>query len=141
VSSPGISQPVAVEMYTATGALSENKPWGDVQKVTYELRLPTDRSLPGRDLVRSVTRNILATSTIDVDDQWMMGGVDSMTITCFDGNQWQNAWDTTDTTSVNTNLPLAVRVEIQLAGQNNGNQRPAPITFLVPIDSQSRTNS
>ena len=141
VSSPGIGQPVAMEMYTATAALSASKPWGDVQKVAYQLRLPTDRSQPGRDLIRSVTRNILTTSTIDVEDQWLMGGVDSLTIACFDGNQWQNTWDTTDTSTANTNLPRAVRVEIQLTGQNNGGLRPAPIQFLVPIDSRSRTNS
>ena len=141
ITSPGIGQPVAMELYTATGALSENEPWGDVQKVTYELRTPTDPSLPGKDLIRSVTRNILATATVDVDDQWLMGGVDTLHITCFDGNQWQEVWDTTDPTTANTNLPLAVKIEIQLSGANNGNGKPAPVQFLVPIDSQSRTNT
>lgn len=141
VSSPGISLPVAIEMYTATGALSENEPWGDVQKVTYELRQPVNPTGPGRDLIRSVTRNILTTGTVDVEDQWMMGGIDTMTITCFDGTQWQPTWDTTDTTSSDTNLPLAVKVEIQLAGQNLGGARVEPIQLLVPIDSMSRTNS
>jgi len=76
-----------------------------------------------------------------VDDQWLMGGVDNLHITCFDGNVWQETWDTTDTSTANTNLPLAVKIEIQLTGANNANGRPAPIQFLVPIDSQSRTNS
>lgn len=141
VTSPGISQPVAIEMYTTTAALNAGQPWGEVQKVTYELKNSSTPGQPGRDLVRSVTRNILATSTIDVADQWMMGGVAGLTISCFDGTQWQPAWDTTDTSTANTNLPLAVKVEIQLAGPNNGGVRPAPIQFLVPIDSQSRTNS
>jgi type II secretory pathway component PulJ len=140
VSSPGISQPVAIEMYTATGALSETEPWGDVQKVTYELRLPTDRSQPGEDLIRSVTRNILTTGTVDVEDQWMMGGVADLRISCFDGAQWQTAWDTTDLTSSTTNLPLAVKVDIELADNSGGGARPAPIEFVVPIDQQSRTN-
>jgi len=138
VTSPGISQPVAIEMYTSTGALSESEPWGDVQKVTYELRMPTTPGQPGKDLVRSVTRNILTTGTVDVDDQWMMGGVSDLRISCFDGQQWQNTWDTTDPTSSTTNLPLAVKVEIQLA--DNGGGRLAPLQFLVPIDQQSRTN-
>jgi hypothetical protein len=38
---------------------------------------------------------------------------------------------------VNTNLPLAVRVDIQMSGNNNNAQ---PIEILVPIDSVSRTN-
>ena len=127
-------------MFTTTGALSQTEPWGDVQKVTYELRSPSDSSLPGKDLVRSVTRNLLATANVDVEDQWMMGNVADLTISCYDGTQWQNAWDTTDPTSSNTNLPLAVRVDIQLAGNNDGNQRSAPLELLVPIDSMSRTN-
>jgi type II secretion system protein J len=140
LTSPGVRQPVAIEMFTATGAVRDNAPWGDIQKVTYELRDPTDRNEPGKDLYRSVTRNVLATTAVpDVDDQWMLKGVQSIEFSCFDGSQWSDTWDTTGVTSVNTNLPVAVRVRIQLAG-NNPATTP-PIEMLVPIDSQSRTNA
>jgi len=139
LTSPGIRQPVAVEMYTATGALRDTAPWGDIQKVTYELRDPTDRNEPGKDLFRSVTRNLMATTAVpDVEDQWMLRGVQSVEFSCFDGSQWSDTWDTTGLTSVNTNLPTAVRVRIQLAGSNPATT--PPIEMLVPIDSQSRTN-
>ena len=142
VTSFGVSQPVAIEMFTATGALSENEPWGDIQRVTYALKDPTDRSLPGKDLIRSITRNLLTVATPTVAEQKLMGGVESVKFSCYDGTQWQDTWDTTATTSLNTNLPQAVRLEIQLAGNNNNVvARPAPIQILVPIDSQSRTNS
>lgn len=135
VNSAGIAEPVAVEMFTADGALSANAPWADIQRVTYELKNSTD--FPGRrDLYRSVTRNLLATSTPEVEDQLMLGGVESVKFSCYDGSQWQAAWDTSDTTSLNTNLPLAVRVDIQMAG-GNANE---PIELVVPIDSVSRTN-
>ena len=140
ITSAGISGPVAVEMFTATGALSDNAPWGEVQRVTYELKNSTDPAAPGRDLVRSVTRNLLTLATPDVEDQWMMSGVQSIEISCFDGAQWYDTWDTTGTTTANTNLPVAVRVVIQMAANHNGNARPQPIQMLVPIDSQSRTN-
>jgi hypothetical protein len=136
---PGISQPAAVEMHTATGALRDNTPWGDIQKVTYGLRDPTDRNETGKDLYRSVTRNVMATTTPDVEEQWMLGGVQSIEFSCFDGSQWSDTWDTSGLTSVNTNLPAAVRVRIQLAG-NNPATTP-PIEILVPIDSQSRSNA
>jgi type II secretion system protein J len=136
VSSPGVSEPVAIEMFTATGALGVSAPWGDIQRVTYELKTPTDRSTVGQDLVRSVTRNLLTLTTPDVDDQLMMSGVASIKCSCYDGTQWQDTWDTTSLTSVNTNLPLAVRVNIQMAGNLNSQ----PIQIVVPIDSQSRTN-
>jgi len=138
VNSPGVPEPVAIEMFTATGALSVNAPWADIQRVTYELKQPADRSASGQDLVRSVVRNLLSMTTPEVEDQLMMSGVASIKFSCFDGSQWQDTWDTTSLTSVNTNLPVAVRVDIQMSG--NGSATAQPIEIIVPIDSQSRTN-
>lgn len=137
VTSTGISDPVSAEIYTATGALSENAPWGDIQRVTYELKNSTTGTA-GKDLYRSVTRNLLTETTPDVEDQLMIRGVDSVQFSAYDGSQWNDTWDTTDTTSAKTNLPVAVRVDIQLTG---GGKNASPIEILVPIDSQSRTNS
>ena len=72
VSSPGVNDPVAIEMFTADGALSPNAPWGDVQRVTYELKMPADSSALGKNLVRSVVRNLLTQNTPDVEDQLML---------------------------------------------------------------------
>jgi len=137
VTSLGISDPVAAEIYTATGALSDKTPWGEIQRVTYELKNSTTGAA-GKDFYRSVTRNLLTTATPDVEDQLMIRGVDSVQFSAYDGSQWNDSWDTTDTTSANTNLPVAVRVDIQLAG---GGKNASPIEILVPIDSQSRSNS
>ena len=136
VSSLGVSGPVAIEMFTATGALSADAPWADIQRVTYELESPTDPSAAGKNLVRSVTRNLLAMTTPDVDDQLMLTGVESIKFSCYDGSQWQDTWDTTGLTSSETNLPVAIRVDIQMVG-DSGN---GPIELVVPIDCQSRTN-
>jgi type II secretion system protein J len=137
VTSTGISDPVAAEIYTATGALSQNNPWGDIQRVTYELK-NSNRGAAGSDLYRSVTRNLLTTATPDVEDQLMIRGVQSVQFSGYDGMQWIDAWDTTDTSSANTNLPVAVRVDIQFTGYD---KNTSPIEILVPIDSQSRTNT
>jgi type II secretion system protein J len=135
INSDGGSEPVAVEMFTATGALSQNAPWADIQRVTYGLKNSADT--PGRrDLYRSVVRNLLATGMPEVEDQLMLNGVESVKFACFDGSSWQGTWDTSDVTSVNTNLPLAVRVEIQMAG-GDANE---PVQLVVPVDSVSRTN-
>jgi len=48
VTSLGLSQPVDVEIFTATGALHENEPWGDIQRVTYELKDPASAPPPAR---------------------------------------------------------------------------------------------
>ena len=50
INSLGVADPVAIEMFTATGALSENAPWADIQRVTYELKQPADRPFPARNL-------------------------------------------------------------------------------------------
>jgi prepilin-type N-terminal cleavage/methylation domain-containing protein len=134
--SVGLSQPVDLELYTTTGVLRENEPWGEVQKVTYQLRLPGNRGVSGQDLVRCVTRNLLATMTPQPEDQWMMGGVESIRFSCNDGTTWYDTWDST----ITTNLPAAVRVRILLANPGGSTGTPRPIEMLVPIDSQSRTN-
>jgi type II secretion system protein J len=135
INSVGVSDPVAVEMFTASGAVSDSQPWGDIQRVTYELKAPTSQSANGRDLYRSVMRNLLALNTPDVTDQLMLSGVASLKFSCYDGTQWNDTWDTTS--MLNTNLPLAVRVDIQMSGRAD----VQPIEIVVPIDSQSRTNA
>jgi type II secretion system protein J len=136
VVSLGVSQPVDIELYTTTGVLRESEPWSEVQRVTYQLRLPVNRGAPGQDLVRSVTRNLLATVTPQTEDQRMMGGVESIRFSCYDGGMWYDTWDSTLT----TNLPSAVRVRILLASPPGGGGAARPIEILVPLDSQTRTN-
>lgn len=136
INSAGIAEPVAIELFTADAALSANAPWADIQRVTYELKNSTDTS-GRRDLYRSVSRNLLSTAAApEVQDQLMLPGVEGVKFYCYDGAQWQTAWDTTDATAINTNLPLAVRVDIQMAGANANE----PIELVVPIDAVSRTN-
>jgi hypothetical protein len=138
VTSLGSGFPVNLEVYTTTGVLRPNEPWGEVQKVTYGLRQSSNRNMPGQDLYRSVTRNLLATVTPQPEDQWMMSGIQSMEVSCYDGTQWRSDWDTTMT---DTNLPTAIRVRILLANSDGSLSTPRPIEMLVPIDSQSRTNT
>jgi len=133
ITSLGLNQNVSIELYATTGALHDNQPWGEVQRVTYELR-SAGATATGRDLIRSVTRNLLATITPAPDDQWMMGNVQSLDFDCYDGTQWRTAWDTT---MGDTNLPMAVRVRIQLAGNDAGNRQP--IVIVVPIDTQTHS--
>ena len=124
------------EIFTATGALSAEAPWADIQRVTYELK--NSVTVSGQhDLYRSVMRNLLSTATPEVNDQLMLSGVSSVKFSCYDGAQWNDTWDTTDPTSITTNLPLAVRVEIQMVGADKTTE---PIQLVVPIDSVTRTN-
>jgi hypothetical protein len=82
----------------------------------------------------------LTITSPDVEDQFLMSGVKDIAVTCFDGTGWQNSWDTSSLNSVNTNLPVAIRVDIQMAGGKNNNNVSQPIVIIVPIDVQTRTN-
>ena len=128
-----------LDFCTSTGAIDDKTPWGDIQEVFYALKAPADRNQAGMDLVRCVNRNLLATTTQTPDTQWLIRtNVQTLQFDCYDGTQWRNTWDT----SVgDTNLPMAVRVRIQLVakpGETSAN--PQPLEMLVLLDSQTRTN-
>jgi type II secretion system protein J len=137
VTSMGVGEPVDIEFYTTTGVLRDNEPWGDVQKVTYGLRQSANAAARGRDLVRGVTRNLLASMTPQPSDQWMVGGIESIEFSCYDGMQWRSYWDTTLT---DTNLPSAVRVRLVLSNPDDSATRGRPVEMVVPIDSPTAPN-
>jgi len=135
----GMAQGIGLQFFTSTGVLNDNAPWGDMQEVTYELREPAQRTkTAGKDLVRGVSRNLLAATEQEWDEQWLMGNVQSLEFACYDGADWRDSWDTS---MGNTNLPSAVRVRILLAGDNTANVRNVqPFEMIVPLLIQSRTN-
>jgi general secretion pathway protein J len=132
----GVDANSGVQIYTTTGLITPNAPWGEIQRVTYGLQSPTDASANGKELVRTVTRNLLSTSTEDDEYQFLADGVENLSFYYFDGANWLESWD--DTTQ--TNLPLAVRVNVQMAAADANAVRPEPIQLLVPLMVQVHTN-
>lgn len=136
----GSSQAGSLEFYTTTGTLSDAAPWSDLQKVRYELVPAADRATAkGQDLVRVITRNILATTTDEEDEQFLMGDVESVEFLCYNGTDWRNTWDNS---AGDVGLPQAVRVRIQLAAENPAVKLSRePLELLVPITTVLLTNS
>jgi type II secretion system protein J len=133
----GVDANDGIQIYTTTGLMTPNTPWSEIQKVTYGLQAPADSSTnSGKDLIRTVTRNLLSTATEDEDDQFLASGVQSLSFSYFDGANWMDTWD--DTTE--TNLPVAVRVSVQLAAKDSTQTPPAPLQLLVPLMAQVHTN-
>ena len=133
----GVDANNGIQIYTTTGLITPNAPWGEIQKVTYALQTPNDSTNGGgKDLIRTVSRNLLSTATLDEDDQFLMSGVESLTFSYFDGANWLDTWDD----STQTNLPNAVRVSLQLAAPNTASSRPQPMQLLVPLMAQVYTN-
>jgi general secretion pathway protein J len=129
----GTAQGTGIEFYTSSGRPSDEYPWGDVQKVIYQLRDSAggDRSA-GRELYRSVTRNLLSTLGELPEEQWLLGNVESMEFECYSGTDWRTAWDTSLT---ETNLPVAVRIRLMMVPEK-GTYTPRdrmPYELLVPL--------
>jgi len=128
-----------LDFFSSTSVISDKAPWGDIQEVLYELKAPTVRNQAGMDLVRCIDHNVLGTNTVQIPEiQWLMGGVQTLQIDCFDGTQWQTTWDTS---AGNTNLPVAVRVRIQpVAKPGEAAANLQPIETIVLLTTQTRTN-
>jgi len=133
----GVDANGGIQSYTTTGLMTPNTPWSEIQKVTYGLQSPSDNTTNnGKDLIRTVTRNLLTTGTEDDDEQYLASGIESLTFSYFDGNNWHDSWDD----STQTNLPAAVRVNVQMAAADQNAVRPDPIQLLVPLMVQTHTN-
>ncbi len=127
-----------LDFFTATGRLSDNTPWGDLQEVLYELKAPSDRDQAGMDLVRCVNRNLLATTIVTPDIQTLLSHVETVQFDCYDGMQWRTTWDTS---AGDTNLPTAIRIRIQLTAKSGEDlSKQAPLEMLVPLETVTRTN-
>jgi type II secretion system protein J len=131
---------IGPDFYTSGGELDGMVPWGNVEKIDYLLAAPTNGTGgPGQDLVRAITRNLLPTTQQPLPEEkhTLLSGVQSLTFLYYDGTQWSTAWDTTQ----QTNLPLAIKVQIQMAARTPGalSLKP-PLELVVPMDILLNTN-
>ena len=133
----GMTQPTLLEVYTGSGVITADAPWGDVQKIDYSLQSPTNRtSTVGRNLVRGVTRNLLATDSAMPQSQVLLEEVQNLQFTYYDGTNWNDTWSTSL-----SNVPVAIKVAIDFAPGNADAQLKPSVQFLVPIVAWSNTNS
>lgn len=129
---------IGPDFYTSGGEMDGMVPWGNIQKIDYLLSLPTNGVRgPGRDLIRAVTRNLLPlTQPAQPDEQHaILSGVQTLTFLYYDGTQWDPDWDTTQ----QTNLPTAIKVQIQMATAR-GAAASGPLELVVPMDILLNTN-
>jgi general secretion pathway protein J len=137
--SSGLLGQSSPDFYTSTAVLDPYLPWGELQRVTYRLEDPTNRIARGKDLYRLVLRNLLPASTEDApEEQWLLGGVQSILFEFYDGTQWRNDWDSTTETN---KLPLAVLVRLQTLPSEDGMELPNPYELIVPVQVQAPTNT
>lgn len=129
------SAPV-LELFTCNGSLTTDQPWPDVEKIDYFLQAPTNQvSYKGHDIVRGVTRNLLAVNSVSPEPQTLLQDVGNLQFSFYDGTNWNNTWSTTT-----SNVPVAIKVNIDFNNAKDAIQRPS-IEFVVPVVTWSYTNS
>ncbi len=132
----GMSQPAALEIFTSTGFVNGDAPWGPIQKIDYSLQDPTNKmTAAGKDLVRGITRNLLALNPAPPDQQVLIGDVQSLQFSYYDGTNWNDSWSASL-----SNTPVAVKVSIAFTPPKTDLAATPPLQFVVPIYSQARTN-
>lgn len=132
------AQRVSPDLYAAVGVLGDDLPWAEVQRVTYYLMPSTNRTAVGRDLVRSVTRNLLPPNQEEWTEDRLLTEVEDVRFYFYDGTEWLETWDST---TEETPLPLAVRVALTRSLEVAGLRRPEPIELVVPVMVVVQTNT
>lgn len=130
------------DFFTTSGTIDETSYWADVQKVSY-LLVNSTNGTAGRDLYRSVTRNLLPSLQDIPVQEPLMGGVQSIFFYYYDGSQWRQSWDSTTvdtTTGLSNSLPRAIKVQLTMAAEEKGRLQPPPIELVVPVTVAGPTN-
>ena len=124
---------------TTTGRDRPDEAYGDVQQVEYYLSdaHATNDNNTGT-LVRALTRDLLATVPQVAREEQILSGVQTFEVAFFDGNDWQQSWQVTDTAPA---LPQAVRIRIQQAAPSEQILMPPPLEILVPLTTEALTSS
>lgn len=130
---PGQSGP---PLFTASGVSDETVPWNSIQRVVYYLAAPTN-NLPGKVLIRSVTRNLLPVNAEQPDNQPLLNGLQSLAFYYYDGTQWRDYWDSTTETN---KLPYGFKVQLQFVREAGDRTARLPVELVVPVILQVGTN-
>lgn len=127
-----------LEFHTSSGIVNDTDPWGDVQKVEYYLAQARgyDES-EGNELVRAVTRNLLASTVEEPEEEWLLSGVQSLEFAYYDGEYWQNVWDST---TQENETPLAVSMHIEFVPSEEGERERPPMDLICEIVTKAVTN-
>ena len=125
-----------LEFYSTTAVVSDQLPWGDVQKVGYLLGVDPMQTVT-TNLGQALMRMSLNTLPLEANEEapvetLMLDNVRSLQFEFFDGLEWLQTWDSTVNEPA---VPLAVRAMVEVFTDNpNPTGRQTRIwEVLVPI--------
>jgi type II secretory pathway pseudopilin PulG len=139
----------SLEFHTTQIYSNDNYPVGGLGKIELALEEDTDNNdRENYRLVRRVTTNLLSPRAIEPEEQVLCRNVKSLNLRYFDGDNWQDEWDSTADAN---SLPLAMEVDIQVLYNTKSSDKEPQIrrlvqSFAIPCggasqeESQSETN-
>jgi len=129
----GLSGVIKLEMFTATGVAGDGDHWCEIERVDYSLQPSVNRSRNegGFDLVRCVSHNPFTFNPEIPDLKRLIGGLQDMQVTFFDGTNWQGSWGNPDTVGT-SNLPTAIKIKLYYYADRNTTAR-SPLELLYPV--------
>jgi type II secretion system protein J len=128
-SNSGASFPGFLKFTASTTSHPLARPSGHACEISYYL--VNDDSVPGMRsgmLVRTVDFNLLAPIREQPSEQVIMRGLQAMDVAFFDGTTWQESWQHEEGA---TTTPLAIRVRLHPALEDDRSAKPAPIEILA----------
>ncbi|MBI5768861.1 MAG: prepilin-type N-terminal cleavage/methylation domain-containing protein [Verrucomicrobia bacterium] len=124
-----VAERITPDLYTGSAKIDGWTPFSEVQMVSYFLAAATD-GRPNKDLVRVVTRNLLAATEPLAEQQRLLNNVVAAGLQFFDGENWQDSWDS----ATSSTLPAAIKFSVLLAARDGSAPRTTdPVELVVPI--------
>ena len=96
--------------FYCTGPESKATVQGDCKRVQFAIVSEAEGSSQN-DLVRYVTTNLLAPILVDPTEELLCRGVQSFSLSYFDGANWNDTWDSSQH---NNTLPVAIQLALVL---------------------------
>jgi prepilin-type N-terminal cleavage/methylation domain-containing protein len=129
----GLSGAIKLDMFTTTGIVPDGQRWSEVQHVNYSLQPPANGARDGgMDLVRCVSHNPLMLAQEVPDQLRLLGNLQDMKVSFYDGTNWTDYWGTPQTYG-STNVPVAIEMTLYYASDRSSPAKaPLKLTFPIP---------
>jgi type II secretion system protein J len=131
---------IGPDMFTSSGRIDGYNPFSEVQRVAFYLAQGSTAEGANRDaknFVRVITRNLLPVQEADSgEEQVLLEGVLSASITFYDGTAWTDTWDSEATST----LPRALKLSLVMAPPSGSQSASAPIELVVPVLVRTTTS-
>ena len=136
----------SLEFYTTHIYSDNDNPVGGLGKI--ELALEEDEDTENNDrgnykLVRRITTNLLSPRATEPEEQVLCRNVKSLNLQYFDGDGWQEEWDSTADAN---SLPLAMEIDIQVFYKTKSSDKEPQVrrliqSFAIPCGGASQEES